>query len=163
MGDDDERTGAPTLADKINRAFATLHPADRGPYTNREVAQWFAVHSTPGEPTISVNYLAMLRSGERDNPTLRHLRALARFFGIPAAYFIDDAEDAAAIHSDLEMVAAMRDADVREIAARAMELDSSMRTWLRDTVLGLPGAPGPADRRRRRRFRAPEQDGGDGP
>lgn len=144
------------LADKINQAFATLHPADRGAYSNREVAQWFASNGQPGEPTISVNYLAMLRSGERDNPTVRHLRALARFFQIPAEYFLEDSEDSSAVHEDLQMVAAMRDADVREIAARAMELDPSMRQWLRDTVAGLPAATNPS--RRRGRFRAPSTD-----
>ena len=75
-----EESGRLSLADKINQAFATLHPAGRGPYSNREVATWFVQHGEPGEPTISVNYLAMLRSGERNNPTVRHLRALARFF-----------------------------------------------------------------------------------
>lgn len=63
----------PSLADKLNQAFAALHPADRGPYSNREVAQRFVDHGEPGEPSISVNYIAMLRSGERDNPTVRQL------------------------------------------------------------------------------------------
>jgi transcriptional regulator with XRE-family HTH domain len=151
--DDPQRTERPSLADKINQAFATLHPADRGPFSNKEVAQWFVKNGQPGEPTISVNYLAMLRSGERDNPTVRHLRALARFFEVPAEYFLEDSDDSAAVHDDLKMVAAMRDADVREIAARAMELDPSMRQWLRDTVAGLPAASTSA--RRRRRFQAP--------
>lgn len=156
-----EGSKRPSLADKINQAFATLHPADRGPYSNREVAAWFVQHGEPGEPTISVNYLAMLRSGERDNPTVRHLRALARFFQVPAEYFLEDSEDSAAVHEDLRMVAAMRDADVREIAARAMELDPTMRQWLRDTVAGLPNASGGRSRRRRRFQAPPSQDSPD--
>ena len=98
----------------------------------------------------------MLRSGERNNPTVRHLRALARFFEVPAEYFLEDSADSAAVHEDLRMVAAMRDADVREIAARAMELDPSMRQWLRDTVAGLPSPTSPS--RRSGRFRAPSED-----
>lgn len=155
------RGSRPTLADKINQAFDTLHAADRGPYSNKEVAQWFVRNGEPGEPTISVNYLAMLRSGERDNPTVRHLRALARFFQVPAEYFLEDSADSSAVHEDLKMVAAMRDADVREIAARAMELDPSMRQWLRDTVAGLPAASSAP--RRRRRFQAPPELNGPNP
>lgn len=146
----------PSLAGKINQAFGTLHPADRGPFSNREVVRWLHDHARPGDPTISVNYLAMLRSGERDNPTVRHLQALARFFEIDAAYFIEDGDRADAVHSDLKLVAAMRDAQVRAIAARALELDPDMRKWLHDTVAGLPSSPRP--RRRSERFVAPAEE-----
>jgi transcriptional regulator with XRE-family HTH domain len=133
-----ESVQPPSLGEKLNQVFDTLHPADRRPYSNREVAAWLGEHAEPGEPSISANYLAMLRSGERDNPTVNHLKAIARFFEIPTAYFLQDDETAAAVHEDLKMVAAMKDAQVRAIAARAMELDPSMRNWLHDTVTGLP-------------------------
>lgn len=153
-----------SLAERINQAFESLHPADRGPYTNSEVAEWFVKNGDPSEPKISVNYLAALRSGQRDNPTLRHVRALARFFEIPASYFIEDDENADEIFADLQFVAAMRDADVRHIAARAMDLEPSMRSWLRDTVSGLPArADAPASRSRRRRFQAADPDSASSP
>lgn len=155
MGESGTDGSKRSLAERINQAFETLHPADRGPYTNSEVADWFVNNGTVGEPTISINYLAALRSGQRNNPTLRHLRALARFFEIPASYFIEDDEYADEMFADLQFVAAMRDADVRHIAARAMDLDPSMRSWLRATVSGLPQrSDSPASRTRRRRFQA---------
>lgn len=155
MPNEPGRETTPTLADKINLAFETLHPVHRGPFTNREVARWFLDHGEPGEPSVSVNYLAMLRSGERDNPTIKHLRALARFFGVPATYFIENTAHSSAVHTDLQLVAAMRDADVRAITARAMELDPAHREWLRQAIMGLPSEP-QSSTRRRRKFQAPD-------
>lgn len=65
--------------------------------------------------TISTGHLWMLRTGARDNPTGPRLEALARFFGRPPAYFLDenvsgaDSEPAVALHSE----------DVRMIALRS--------------------------------------------
>ncbi|OLL74328.1 hypothetical protein Ae168Ps1_2716c [Pseudonocardia sp. Ae168_Ps1] len=143
-----------TVRDKINQAFETLHPADRGPYTPGEVDRWLTENSKSGEPTISENYIRSLKSGERQNPTVNHLQALARFFDIPVAYFVDQGTTADAIHSDLQMVAAMRDSEVRNIAARAMDLDPDMRKWLNSVVTSLPASQ-PRSSSRRRRFQAP--------
>ena len=155
VAESETQGGSWSLAARINQVFETLHPADRGPHTNSEVADWCAKNGH-GDSSISVNYIASLRSGQRKNPTLKHLRALSSFFQIPAAYFIEDGEYADEIYADLQLVAAMRDADVRQIAARAMELDPSMRSWLRDTVSGLPPGTeaGSRSRARRRRFQA---------
>jgi hypothetical protein len=43
------------------------------------------------EPTDPATYLRQLRKGLRDNPTKRHLEALADFFGVAPIYFFDDA------------------------------------------------------------------------
>lgn len=102
------------LADKLNHLFATVHPAGRGPYSNEEVA---AAIRDRGGPTISAGYVWLLRKGERDNPTKKHLEALAEFFGVPAAYFFDD-ELAERIESELAMLSALRDAGIRALALR---------------------------------------------
>ncbi|MER7406718.1 hypothetical protein ABT373_30675 [Streptomyces sp. NPDC000070] len=39
---------------------------------------------------FSAAYLWLLHRGERSNPTLRHLRALARYFEVPVSYFTED-------------------------------------------------------------------------
>jgi transcriptional regulator with XRE-family HTH domain len=59
--------------------------------------------------------------GLRDNPTKKHLEALARFFGVPAAYFFDD-EAAAAVSAELELVNALEDVGVKQVALRAAGL-----------------------------------------
>ncbi len=74
-----------------------------------------------GGPTISASYLWLLRMGKKNNPTLKHLTALAAYFRVPPTYFFDDAlteQDAA----DLELVAALRDSDVRAVALQAQGL-----------------------------------------
>lgn len=156
--DGPSRVGAQTLADRINQAFKTLHPADRGPYSTREVVRWFEDNAIDGEPAISLNYLCSLRNGGKTNPTVKHLQALARFFKIPATYFIEDNEHADAVRTDLALLEAMRDTEVQEIAARAIELDPSIRTWLRDTLRMLPEtAESPSHRAWRRRFELPDR------
>lgn len=107
-----------TLAQKIDHLFRTIHPRGQDEYTYEAVAE--AIQARGG-PTISATYLWQLRKGLRDNPTKKHLEALATFFGVSPAYFFDD-EAAARIDSELELLVALRDAPVRQIALRAFGL-----------------------------------------
>ncbi len=107
-----------SLAHKLNRLFATIHPAGRGEYSPEEVAKAI---SGKGEGSISPAYIYMLRKGQRDNPTKRHLELLAEFFGVTPAYFFDD-EAAERIDQQLELLAVFRDGDIRRLAARASGL-----------------------------------------
>ncbi|GIH26572.1 XRE family transcriptional regulator [Acrocarpospora phusangensis] len=107
-----------SLADKLDRLFRSVHPPDRGEYTFEEVAA--ALRAEDG-PTISATYVWQLRKGIRDNPTKRHLEALAKFFGVPPAYFFDETATER-IDAELALLNAMRDASVRQIALRAAGL-----------------------------------------
>ncbi len=107
-----------SLARKLNRLFETIHPASRGEYSPEEVARAI---SDAGEGSISPAYIYMLRKGQRDNPTKRHLELLAGFFGVTPAYFFDD-EAAQRIEEELELLAAFRDGGIRRLAARASGL-----------------------------------------
>jgi ESX-1-secreted protein regulator len=106
------------FAERLNRLFDTVHPPDRGPYTNQEVAKLLRER---GGPTLSHVYLWQLRTGRRDNPTRRHLEALAGFFGVPVAYFFDD-DTAAKVASELEFVQQLRENKVQRVAARVAGL-----------------------------------------
>ncbi len=158
--DDGDRPLA--FAEKVNQVFETVHPPGRSPYTNREVARWLEKNSTNGEPTLSENYIGLLRSGKSRNPTIQTVEALARFFGIPPAYFLESGSTASAIHEELQLIASLRDAKVHGIAARAATLDPEMRDWLHDMVTTLPtGKPlgKQRDCARRRRFEElPDED-----
>jgi transcriptional regulator with XRE-family HTH domain len=68
-----------SFAAKLNHLFATVRPAHGGEATYREVA---AAIAEQGGPTISPSYIYQLRSGIRQNPTLRHVQALAKYFGV---------------------------------------------------------------------------------
>lgn len=115
-----EPAGRRTLAEKLDHLFRSVHPGGRGEYSFDEVARALRAR---GGPTISATYLWQLRKGLRDNPTKKHLEALANFFGVPPAYFFDDAV-AARIAAELDLLAALRDASVRQIALRAAGLSS---------------------------------------
>jgi transcriptional regulator with XRE-family HTH domain len=134
--------GGPTLASRLDRLFRTVRPPGRAEYTYEEVAE--AIRATG--VMISHTYIWQLRKGQRDNPTKRHMEALAQFFGVPPAYFLEDAA-ADRIDAQLELLAAMRDGDVRSIALRATGLSSKGLQAIRSMIEhareieGLPPVP----------------------
>lgn len=108
-----------SLAMKIDRLFRRTHPpGSTGEYTFEQVA---AAIAERGGPTISASYLYLLRRGLRDNPTKRHLEALAGFFGVPASYFLD-AHDPAEGEERLHLLSALRDPRVHTLAVTAAAL-----------------------------------------
>jgi len=138
--------GAPreqrSLAQKLDHLFATVRPA-KGEYTHEEVAN--AIRERGG-PTISATYVWQLRKGLRDNPTKHHIEALAGFFGVPPAYFFDDAA-AERIDAELDLLAAMRDSSVRQMALRASGLSEESLDTIAEMIErvrkleGLPDGP----------------------
>ncbi|MFB7667371.1 XRE family transcriptional regulator [Kitasatospora sp. NPDC056138] len=128
MGDDEVRTSS--LAEKIDRLFEVVRRADREPYTNEEVAR--ECRRLTGE-SFSTTYLWQLRTGRRDNPTKRHLEALAQFFQVPAAYFFDNAESVQ-IARELQLLGALRDVGVRDVALRAVNLSAEGLGTISDMI-----------------------------
>lgn len=115
----------PPLADKVDKLFRTIRTNGRE-YTYEEVARGCSELSGG---TFSKTYVWQLRTGQRDNPTKRHLEALAAFFRVPAAYFFDD-DTAERVDAQLAIASAMGNAEVRDIALRAMSMDDSGRKHL---------------------------------
>jgi ESX-1-secreted protein regulator len=131
----------PSLADRLDRLFHAVHPAGRGEYSYEEVATAIREQGV----MISHTYIWQLRKGMRDNPTKRHLEALAQFFGVQPAYFLD--EDTAAVDDQLELLAALRDESVRNVAMRASGLsEGSLQAIMGmiDHARSIEGLP-PAD------------------
>jgi transcriptional regulator with XRE-family HTH domain len=118
-----------SLADKIDRLFASIRANGRE-YTYEEVARGCGELSGG---TFSKTYLWQLRTGQRDNPTKRHLEALAAFFQVPVSYFFDEVL-AERIDAQLGIASAMKDAQIRDIALRAMQLDDAGRRSLAQIV-----------------------------
>lgn len=133
----DERQAAERLAEKINQLFAAVHPPDRGPYSNNEVADWLEETKDQG-PTISPNYLRYLRRAERTNPGAQQLRAIARFFDIDPGYLLTEDEKTEAMHEQLAKLALLRNAAVEGIATRAATLDPATQQWLLQVVNTMP-------------------------
>jgi transcriptional regulator with XRE-family HTH domain len=131
-----------TLADKLDHLFHQVHPGHRGPYSNDEVAA--AISNGDPENSISGTYIWQLRKGKRTNPRFKHLEMLANFFGVPLAYFFDEHE-AARINQELELLAAMRDGGVRQIAMRMHGLSPESLRPLADLIEQLRRLQGLAD------------------
>ncbi|MDH6119518.1 helix-turn-helix transcriptional regulator [Kitasatospora sp. GAS204B] len=94
-----------TLAQRLDHLFQEIHPAGRGPFSYHEVAQAIREQAGPDGPTVSHGTLQQIRTGAKTNPTVKTLEAIATFFGVPTAYFLDDT------------VADRVDARVRELKA----------------------------------------------
>lgn len=120
-----------TLAYVIDQLFRKIRRQDGREYANREVAQWCEqwLGAYAGGGTFSPTYMGQLRSGKRTNPTLSHLRALAAFFQVDPALFVNEhgsmdleSDRANSIRDQLNLAAALRDANVVGVALRAASL-----------------------------------------
>ena len=119
-----------SLATKIDKLFQVVRKPNREQYSHDEVAR--ACREATGE-SFSTTYLWQLRTGRRDNPTKRHLEALAQFFQVSPAYFFDD-EQSAKIAEELELLGALRDAGVRNVALRAITLSPAGLDTISDMI-----------------------------
>src|SRR6266700_6977428 len=108
-----------TLADKVNWLIDRAPPAGRDPYTNNEVAE--LIKKTTGEE-ISYTQIWKLRNGQAQNPQMRLIEAMAKTFGVPAAFFFPefDEEQAGLLQEQVELLAMIRDARVDAVQLRAI-------------------------------------------
>lgn len=114
------------LATKLNKLFDVMRrPTD--PQLSNAAAAVEITRQTG--VSISPAYLWQLRNGVKTNPTVQHLRAIAEFFGVPASYLIDSDADAK-INSQLNLLQALRDSGVRDLAMRASGLTPEAITSL---------------------------------
>jgi transcriptional regulator with XRE-family HTH domain len=137
-----------------------MHPRDRGEYSLEEVAEGIR---RGGGPTISATYIWQLRKGLKDNPTKKHLEALADFFGVSPLYFFDD-RASARIEEQLNLLQTLRDEGIRIMALRAVGLSQQSLqaiTSMIEHVRQLEGIPDESDSagRSRRRPARPLEDG----
>ena len=134
------------LAERIDCLFRT-HLSPRGrEFTYREAASAMSAHDGI---TFSSAYLWQLRTGAKDNPTIRHIEALARFFDVSPSYFFDD-ELTDLPEAELRLLAATKHGLPRATATSLVGLsDDSLDAVLQLTgrlreLEGLPCASGVA-------------------
>lgn len=106
------------LADKLNKLFEIRHKPTESPLSNAAAAA--AITRQTGV-SISSAYMWQLRNRVKTNPTVQHLRAIADFFGVPASYLIDRDTDPK-LEAQLDLLQALRDSGVRDLATRASGL-----------------------------------------
>lgn len=117
-----------SLAQRLNHLLATTARPGGKVLTTRELAQQL----TDAGHQVSHTYVSRLLNGQADDPSLRCLLALAKVFGVPPGYFVDDAT-AEKVNRDLDLLTALRDGDVRVIALESRGLSPSSR----ETVLSV--------------------------
>jgi ESX-1-secreted protein regulator len=123
-----------TLADKVNWLIDRARPAGRGPLSNAEVAA--LMEKVTGE-TFSHTTIWKLRNGQGANPQMRLIEALAKTFGVPAAFFFDDYDprQAGLLAEQVELLALVRDAGVTSAQLRALlQLTPQARQAIADLV-----------------------------
>ncbi len=108
-----------SFAERLDRLFRSVHPGGRGEYSYEEVAAAIRAQGI----AISHTYVWQLRKGQRDNPTIKHVEGLAKFFGVQPSYFLD--EDVSEVDAQLELLATLRDRSVRSLALRANGLSEA--------------------------------------
>ncbi|WKX68811.1 helix-turn-helix domain-containing protein [Streptomyces sp. XD-27] len=145
-------TGSP-LADRLNYLFANMHPPG-APYTNAYVAEEISGGDEYGGVRLSEQYLSMLRTGKRTNPSPDVLRALAKFFAVPVGYLLGDLSESQTerVEEEVRFLVAMRDQRVRGIALRAVGLPPEVQDSLTTIIaqfrrqMNLPPDPaGPGE------------------
>jgi transcriptional regulator with XRE-family HTH domain len=130
VSDDAPHPDAP-LARRLNHLFRTIRPAEKKQHTPAEVA--VAINEAAGERVTSGTYLWQLKTGRRDNPTFKVVLGLADFFGVSPTYFFEDA-DVGRGTMPPEVVAALQDDAVRDIALRAAGLSEDSLRVIAETV-----------------------------
>ncbi|MEU9378075.1 helix-turn-helix domain-containing protein [Streptomyces sp. NPDC048255] len=120
---DEQPAEAQRLAVRLEYLFAHVQPLGRR-HTLQEVVDGIREDGGAGDTTLSVGRLSMLANGKVPNPTIGTLRALARFFGVPTAYFVDD-DVATQTMAQLGLLNAIRANDVRSVALRAATVATS--------------------------------------
>jgi transcriptional regulator with XRE-family HTH domain len=103
----------------VNWLISAACPADRGPYSNAEVAA--LIRKATGEP-VTGTAIGKLRSGQAANPQKRLIGAMAQFFGVPPDFFFDgyDDDQASLIQEQVEMLAIIRAADIAPADLRVL-------------------------------------------
>ncbi|MFE0701829.1 helix-turn-helix domain-containing protein [Streptomyces sp. NPDC058872] len=123
MADGTEDHEARVLAERLEYLFENVQPLGRR-HTLQEVVDGIRNADEPDGTSLSVGRLSMLVNGKASNPTIGTLRAIASFFGVPVAYFIDD-DVAEQTIAQLALLGAMRRHDVRAVAMRAAAVATS--------------------------------------
>ena len=118
-----------TLADRMDRLFRT-HRSPRGrEYSYREVAAAISRGDGREGETISAAYIWGLRTGAKDNPTMRHLQALARFFQVSPSYFFEE-ELTEFPDTEVRLLAASRGETLRRLAVTLLGLSEESASAL---------------------------------
>lgn len=143
-----------SFAERLNYLFDVLRPRDGDPakvnartseFSNAYVAETVSNYGD-GDGTLTAAYIGKLRGPAGENPTIRVVRLLARFFEVPAGFFVEDAVTERIV-AQFSLVQELHDQGVRNLAMRAAGLSPASKEALLKMVEaardmeGLPKVP----------------------
>jgi len=134
---------ATTLAEVIDLLFKTIRRPNGSEHSMEEAARactaWLAEH---GGGTFSKQYLAQLRSGKADNPSVPLMEALAAFFDVdPGIWFLyseRSQEIQANLALALQLAGGINGAGIQAIAMRHGRLNAGDRAKIAEFIATLP-------------------------
>lgn len=103
-----------TFAEQLNELFARL--------PRRTTSTAVAIALTEQGCSISTAYLSQLRTGVRNRPADRYVRAFAEYFDVPLSYFCEagfEDESDTGFERDLQLVHMIQDDSVRRLLCNA--------------------------------------------
>lgn len=123
----------PTRPARLNALIATIDPRDHDPPTSRELA---AAASESGDEELSAAWLVALRTSENAETSPAQLAQLAKSLGVVDAGVVeaflvgDDAELIDDVMSQLELLQAIRDGDLKSLHICGAEVTPASRRAL---------------------------------
>ncbi|MFE3260628.1 XRE family transcriptional regulator [Nocardia sp. NPDC059091] len=133
--------GSTPFSDRVEYLFRTMPNPEGRRYTAEEIAR----RSTERGYPISTVYVAQLRSGIKQNPSLKHATGIAAAFGIDIRFFTDD-EVWSRGQQEIEYLRLRNTAGFDAVAFRAMDLSQQSLASLIDYLKFLRVKEGlPAD------------------
>lgn len=130
-----------TFAQRLDHLMRTLPDPDGNSWTNTRMA---AVLQGLGV-SASAPYISQLRSGVKTNPAASYVGAFADALKVPVTYFY--AQDTSVFDREMEIVSAIRDDGVEEVAILARGLGPDAIAAIKQVELTyrqLSGLPTPA-------------------
>lgn len=118
-----------SFTDRLNRLFETVYPPGRDQFSNIEVVEELAARGID----LSRAYLSQLRTGQRTQPSVVTVCALAEFFGVRPQYFSNDDPDySELLATELHWLDIAHDPAIRNLTTALAGLPPEVR----DDLLG---------------------------
>ncbi|WP_040796890.1 helix-turn-helix domain-containing protein [Nocardia higoensis] len=130
------------FSDRLEYLFRTMPNPDGRRYTADEIAR----RATEAGYPISAVYVSQLRSGLKQNPSLKHAAGLAAAFGVDIRFFTDEQAWQQG-RQEIEYLRLSTAPDLQAVAFRAMDLSQQSLASLIDYLKflrvqeGLPADP----------------------
>ncbi|MFF8941676.1 hypothetical protein ACF1A5_05200 [Streptomyces sp. NPDC014864] len=108
------------FADRLNFLFDRVRPAGAREFSNQHVARTISAY---GDESVTGAWIGKLRRGE-GKPTITLVPLLARFFGVEAAYFVED-EVTQKVATQFELLRKIKENGIEQIFLRSMGVSAA--------------------------------------